>query len=111
MAWCEALTHDRSWDQGRDTPRIRHGFAALARTALRWPAPAELVAALAQPDAQPRIERPTVIAKDRAKRTQHLAQVLGPDFNPAAAAATSEDETRRLHRLARERELIEGAQS
>jgi hypothetical protein len=46
MAWHEAVTSRRSWDQARDTPRIRQAFVTLAATRRQWPAPADFVDAL-----------------------------------------------------------------
>lgn len=50
MAWMEALTDGRHWDEGRDRERIRRAFVTLARTRRQWPAPADFLEAL------PRIE-------------------------------------------------------
>lgn len=49
MAWLEAITSGRSWDQDRDTPRIREAFVTLARIRRQWPAPVDFL------DAVPRI--------------------------------------------------------
>lgn len=49
--WIDASTADRSWDQRRDTPRIRAAFSTLARTSLQWPAPRHFL------DALPRVEQ------------------------------------------------------
>lgn len=46
LAWVEALTHGRRWDQGRDAPRIREAFRTLAATRTSWPAPLHLIEAL-----------------------------------------------------------------
>lgn len=45
-AWLDAITDGRSWDEGRDTPRVAQAFRTLARTVRRWPAPAEFLEAL-----------------------------------------------------------------
>lgn len=37
----EVLTHNREWDQARDTPRVRQAFLTLARTRRTWPVPAD----------------------------------------------------------------------
>lgn len=41
-AWVEALTHNRVWDERRDSPRIRHAFKELATHGTRWPAPVHM---------------------------------------------------------------------
>ena len=46
MAWHEAITAGRQWDQDRDTPRIREAFVTLARTRRQWPAPADFLEAI-----------------------------------------------------------------
>lgn len=46
MAWHEAITFGRAWDQDRDTQRIREAFVTLARTRRQWPAPADFLEAV-----------------------------------------------------------------
>lgn len=46
MAWYEALTDGREWNQALDAPRFRRGFVVLARTRAHWPAPLHFVEAL-----------------------------------------------------------------
>lgn len=43
--WCEAIAHGRDLDES-DAPRIDAAFRRIKATALRWPAPAELIAAI-----------------------------------------------------------------
>lgn len=50
MAWVEVARQGRSWDEQRDTPRIRQAFVTLASTREQWPAPRHFL------DALPRIE-------------------------------------------------------
>lgn len=60
-AWLEALTDSRTWDESRDTPRIRQAFTTLARTSRRWPAPAEFLTAYdseAKTTNAPRLDSP-----------------------------------------------------
>ena len=42
-AWMEALTHNRTWDQERDTVRIQQAFSTVMRTKKFWPTPAEFM--------------------------------------------------------------------
>lgn len=51
-AWIEALWKSQSWTEG-DAARIEEGFALLSARVERWPAPAQLLAAL-PPRALPR---------------------------------------------------------
>jgi hypothetical protein len=44
--WIEALTHGRSWDEGRDASRIRGAFLTLANTRTVWPGPVHFLQAL-----------------------------------------------------------------
>ena len=44
--WIEALTHGRSWDQARDTSRIRGAFLTLANTRTQWPGPVHFLQSL-----------------------------------------------------------------
>lgn len=46
LAWCEALTDGREWNQSLDAPRFRRAFVMLARTRTHWPAPLHFVEAL-----------------------------------------------------------------
>lgn len=46
MAWHEAITAGRQWDQTRDTQRIREAFVTLARIRRQWPAPADFLEAM-----------------------------------------------------------------
>lgn len=43
LAWLTALTHNRVWDQDRDTPRIRESFRTMMATRETWPLPKDLV--------------------------------------------------------------------
>lgn len=43
QAWLEAITDGKAWDERRDADRIRAAFRVLAKTARRWPAPAEFL--------------------------------------------------------------------
>lgn len=46
MAWCEALTDQRVWDERLDAPRFRKAFVTLAKTRTHWPAPTHFMEAL-----------------------------------------------------------------
>lgn len=45
MAWSEVLQAGRSWDEARDTPRIRKAFTTMA-TGTRWPTPSDFFSSL-----------------------------------------------------------------
>lgn len=72
MAWAEAITAGRLWDQDRDTPRIREAFVTLARTRRQWPAPADFL------DAVPRIHAELKalprVASDPARMAAAIAE-------------------------------------
>lgn len=46
MAWCEAVTSGRAWDQQLDAPRFRRAFVTLASTRTSWPAPLHFIEAM-----------------------------------------------------------------
>lgn len=50
MAWVEALTNGRAWDEARDRPRFKQAFVVLAGRRRQWPAPVDFLEAL------PRVE-------------------------------------------------------
>lgn len=79
MAWAEALTAERAWDQQRDTPRIRSAFITLAATRRHWPAPRDFLDAL--PNALPllavehvRQASPEVVARAMAEVREYLSR-------------------------------------
>jgi hypothetical protein len=84
-AWVEALTHGRAWDQQRDTPRLRAAFSRLLAEAERWPAPRELLTMLPEVPRAPALTHDRGIPTDRAAKAQHLARVLGTEYNPETA--------------------------
>lgn len=54
MAWQEAVTDGRTWEQGRDAARIAQAFVTMGRTRRTWPAPADFL------DALPRVEQAAI---------------------------------------------------
>jgi len=77
MAWNDALTLNRVWDQQADTPRIRKAFQIIAAEHKRWPLPKTLLEEM-----PPRAELPALPTKpsdpERAKRIiAELAKELG----------------------------------
>jgi hypothetical protein len=85
LAWVEGLTYGREWDQQRDTPRLRAAFSRLLAEAERWPAPRELLAMLPETPRAPALTHDRGIPADRAAKSQHLARILGTEYNPATA--------------------------
>lgn len=49
--WAEAVDSHQRWNEGNDRPRLRSAFLELARVRRSWPAPADLLAALARQQA------------------------------------------------------------
>lgn len=43
MAWHEALTLGKEWDERLDAPRFRRAFVALAATRKTWPSPSDFL--------------------------------------------------------------------
>ncbi|TCS70750.1 hypothetical protein EDC61_11477 [Sulfuritortus calidifontis] len=65
--WVEAITDGRAWVRERDVPRIEAAFITLAKTAERWPAPAQFLRAL------PAVTHPVALPEppmDEAQRAQ-----------------------------------------
>lgn len=50
MAWVEAITTKREFDEGLDASRFRKAFVTLASTRTSWPAPADFLTALPERD-------------------------------------------------------------
>jgi hypothetical protein len=74
LAWLEAITAGRVFDQDRDAPRFRAAFLALATRCRRWPVPADFLEALPSPQAA----RPTLRLIDEHSRQRgraHLADI------------------------------------
>ena len=46
MAWTEAVTHGKAFDEQLDADRFRKAFVTMAATRTTWPAPADFIAAL-----------------------------------------------------------------
>jgi hypothetical protein len=57
MAWCEAITAGRLFEQGRDAARFKASFTTLLRHCTQWPTPREFL------DAMPRLATETVSPK------------------------------------------------
>ena len=61
LAWCRAITTNRWLTEEQDAPRFQAAFDALLARSHRWPAPADLLAALppvaeaTRRDKQPRL--------------------------------------------------------
>lgn len=67
QAWMEAITDGRAWDRNRDAERVATAFRTLARTARRWPAPADFLEAL------PPVPPPPAIAYERKPASPEVA--------------------------------------
>lgn len=72
MAWHEAITTGRVWDESRDAPRIRKAFVTLATNRRTWPAPADFIEAL--PRHEPQRALPAAIP-DPARAERAIAEI------------------------------------
>lgn len=84
--WCEAVTHDRVFDERLDKPRFRGAFATLARTRTTWPAPLHFMEAMPARE-QLALTKQTIKADPaRAERAMHeIARELRMGGKMAAA--------------------------
>ena len=79
--WIDTLWYRRAWHQDPDAARLRRAFAALAGSARRWPAPAELLdhlPAKPQPLALPQPDRTPVGQAHLAVMKRLIARALKP---------------------------------
>lgn len=87
MAWLDALTFNRVWDEERDVPRIRYAFRALGATETEWPTPHDLIRNLPAVEHLPALPAKVVsdevaqqnIAKIRAMLSESLCPVPSAD--------------------------------
>jgi hypothetical protein len=70
MAWHEAITTGRTFDQRRDTDRIRAAFVTLATTRESWPQPKHFL------DALPRVEQAALRYEVKPASPQEAAAAL-----------------------------------
>jgi len=79
--WIDTLWYRRAWHPDPDAARLRRAFAALACSARRWPAPAELLdhlPAKPQPLALPQPDRTPVGQAHLAVMKRLIARALKP---------------------------------
>lgn len=74
MAWHEAITEGRQFDQQRDRERFRSAFRTLAATCTQWPAPRQFLEAL------PPLPKPAEVQRleheeRRLRGLEHLADI------------------------------------
>lgn len=70
----ETLTSNRTWDEGRDAPRIRKAFVTLAGSRSTWPAPKDLIEAMPASE-QKQLPRSTGIPATQEEREAYLAKL------------------------------------
>ena len=70
MAWHEAITVGRTFDQQRDTGRIRSAFVTLASTRETWPTPKHFL------DALPRVEQAALAYEVKPATKEQAAAAL-----------------------------------
>lgn len=72
MAWVEALSHNRVWDETLDRERFPVAFRSIAATETQWPSPTRFVEHL-----PPRPVQQALPAKvyDRDKATENMLRL------------------------------------
>lgn len=71
----EALTHNRAWNQGRDTDRIRTAFSVLLAKSSQWPSPSKFIDALPAIADKPALPRRTFTDAERMANLDKLADM------------------------------------
>lgn len=74
-AWMEALTHNRMWDRGRDTDRIRTAFSILLANSSQWPSPSKFIDALPAITERPALPAKTFTDAERLANLDRLADL------------------------------------
>jgi len=74
-AWMEALTHNRVWNQGRDTDRIRTAFSILLANSSQWPSPSKFIDALPAIPDRPALPAKTFTDAERLANLDKLAEM------------------------------------
>lgn len=64
-AWLQSVLGVRDWDYLHDSGAVREAFLRIQRTRTRWPAPADFLAALPTPAANPQNAEDAEIARLR----------------------------------------------
>jgi hypothetical protein len=67
MAWYDALTLDRAWDQELDAPRFRRAFVKLTQTRRVWPTPVDFLEAMPRREQLALTKQPITSAPDSPK--------------------------------------------
>lgn len=76
--WCEAVTHERVFDERLDAPRFRAAFSTLARTRTSWPAPLHFLEAMPPREQLALTKQPIKADPERAaKYMADIATALG----------------------------------
>lgn len=70
MAWHEAITTGRKWDEARDAGRIRAAFVTMAQTRESWPQPRHFL------DAIPRMEQTAIGYEVKPATPEQAADAL-----------------------------------
>ncbi|MBK1690996.1 hypothetical protein [Ectothiorhodospira mobilis] len=82
QTWIEALWPAKAWAEEVDRERIEQGFAYLARTCERWPAPTHLLGALPARAEPKKIGRVSMSEEEKARnraRAQELVALVQGD--------------------------------
>jgi len=71
----EALTHNRVWNQDRDTDRIRMAFSILLANSSQWPSPMKFIDALPAIVEKPALPAKTFTDAERLANLDRLADL------------------------------------
>ena len=74
-AWMEGLTFNRSWEQDRDTQRIRDAFSNVIRTRKQWPTVADFLECMPAIADKPALPRSTFTDAERLANLDRLADL------------------------------------
>lgn len=74
--WVEAITDGRHWVRERDMPRIEAAFRTLAKTAERWPAPAQFLRSLPAAPQPVALPEPPMSEAQRARVREMIKRAL-----------------------------------
>ena len=76
QTWIEALWPAKGWAEEADRERIEQGFAYLARTCERWPAPTHLLGSLPARSEPKKIGRVSMSEEEKARNRARVRELV-----------------------------------